>query len=71
MKVTMKPIVIGALGTIPKGMVKGLDDFGMRTSVNHPDNIIIKIVKNTEKGPESWGSLLSPNPLRKTLKGIK
>ena len=26
MAVTMIPIVIGALGTIPKGLIKGLDD---------------------------------------------
>ncbi len=26
MKVTIVPIVIGALGTIPKGLLKGLED---------------------------------------------
>ena len=26
MKVTVMPIVIGALGTIPKGLAKGLED---------------------------------------------
>ncbi len=26
MKVTIIPIVIGALGTVPKGLLKGLDD---------------------------------------------
>ena len=30
MKVTVKPIVIGALGTIPEGLVKGLEDLEIR-----------------------------------------
>ena len=50
------PVVIGALGTIPKGLVKGLDDLEIRTSTDHPDESIIKISQNTEKNP---GDLLS------------
>ena len=30
MKVTLIPIAIGALGKIPKGLVKGLEDLEMR-----------------------------------------
>ena len=30
MKVTVIPIVISALGTIPKGWIKGLDDLEIR-----------------------------------------
>ena len=30
MKGMVKPIVIGALGTIPKGLVKGLEDLKIR-----------------------------------------
>ena len=30
MKVTFKPIVIGALGTVAKILIKGLDDFEIR-----------------------------------------
>ena len=33
MKVTMIPIVIGALGTIPKGLIKGLEDLEIRGQV--------------------------------------
>ena len=33
MKVTLIPIVIGALGTIPKGLVKRLEDFEIRGQV--------------------------------------
>ena len=33
MKVTVTPIVIGALGTIPKGFIHGLEDLEMRGRV--------------------------------------
>ena len=33
MKVTVIPIVIGALGTIPKGLVKGLEDIEIKEQV--------------------------------------
>ena len=33
MKESVIPIVIGTLGTIPKGLVKGLDDFEIRRQV--------------------------------------
>ena len=48
MKVVVIPIVVGALGTIPKGLVKKLEDLEIRqvetTSIN-------KIDQNTEKSP--------------------
>ena len=46
MKVTVIPIYIYALGTIPKGLVND-----WRTSRDHPDNRIIKINQNTKKSP--------------------
>ena len=33
MKMTVIPIVVGTLGTIPKGLVKGLEDLQIRTQV--------------------------------------
>ena len=37
MKVTMIPVVIGALGTIPKRLLKELEDFlNEKTSGDHP-----------------------------------
>ena len=33
MKVTVMPIVIGALGTIPKGLIEGLEDLEARGQV--------------------------------------
>ena len=33
MKMMVMPIVIGALGTVPKGLVQGLEDFEIRGRV--------------------------------------
>ena len=33
MKMTVIPIVIGALGTIPEGLIKGLEDLEIRGQV--------------------------------------
>ena len=46
-KVTVIPFIIGALGTIPKGLVKGLEDLEIRKQ----EESIIKISQNTEKRP--------------------
>ena len=53
MKVTVIPVVIGALGTIPKetGRLRN-----QRTIANNPNNSKIQIEQNTEKSP---GDLLS------------
>ena len=48
MKVTMIPVEIGALVTITKGLVKGLEDLE-RTGRDHPDFCIITIDQYTEK----------------------
>ena len=46
-KVTVIPIVIGALSTVTKSLLKGLGN--KRTSGDHPDNSIVEIGQNTEK----------------------
>ena len=52
MKVTVIPIVVGALGTVPKGIGKGTGGLGnKRISRDHPNYIIIKIGLNTGKSP--------------------
>ena len=51
MKVTIVPIVIGAFGTVTKGL-KGTGGFGgWRTSGDHPDYSIIEIGQYTGKSP--------------------
>ena len=46
MKVTVIPVVIGALGTIPKRLVKGLEDLGVRGQVETKG--FFKISQNTK-----------------------
>ena len=47
MKVTIIPIVIGAFGTVTKGLLNGLEDL----EVGHPNDSIIENGQNTEKSP--------------------
>ena len=52
MKVTIVSIVIGAFGTVTKGLLKGLGGHeSWRTSGDHPNNRIIEDGQNTEKSP--------------------
>ena len=55
MKVMVIPIVFGALGTIPKGLLKGLKN--LTNNEDHPNYSIIKIGQNTGKSPEDLGRL--------------
>ena len=48
MKVTIIPIVIGAFGTVTKGLLEGLEDLEMG---GHLNNSIIEDGQNTEKSP--------------------
>ena len=57
MKVTVIPIVVGALGAIPKGLIKGLEirlenKRTSRDTRDHQDYSIIKISQNTKHNPE-------------------
>ena len=52
MKMTVIPILISALSTVPKGLVKGLENLEKNwISGDHPNYNIIKIGQNTEKSP--------------------
>ena len=52
MKVTVIPIVIGALGTVTKGLVQGLADLEIRGMGGDPPNYsIVEISQNTKKSP--------------------
>ena len=65
MRVTVMPIVIGALGTVPKGLEKGTKRVGnRRTNRGHKDYNIVKSSQNTEKSP---GDLRKP-AVTQTLK---
>ena len=68
MKVTIIPIVIGAFGTVTKGLLKGLEDLEVgglvetiqTTALLKTARILIRIL-------ETWGDLLSLNLQRKTI----
>ena len=62
MKVMIIPIVIGALGTVTKGLVRGLVNNG--TSGDHPNYYTIEIGQNTEKSPGELRRLVTQTPLR-------
>ena len=48
MKVTVIPIIIGALGTFPKDLVRGARNVeNQRTSKDHPNYSIAEIVQNS------------------------
>ena len=52
MKMTSIPIVIGAFGTVTKGLLKGLEDLKIRGCVeDHPNYNVIENGQNTEKSP--------------------
>ena len=58
MKVMIIPIVIGAFGTVTKGLLKGLEDLevGGRVKTN-PNYSIIENGWNTEKNPGDFRKL--------------
>ena len=68
MKVTIVPIVIGAFGTITKGLLKSLEDLEVggrvetiqMTALLRTARILIRVL-------ETWGDLLSLKLLRKTI----
>ena len=65
MKVGVIPIVIGALGTIPKDLVNGLENKNQRTSGDYSNYRIIKIGQNTEESPEDLMRLaVTQTPVR-------
>ena len=68
MKVTIVPIVIGALGTITKGLLKGLEDLevGRRVETIQTTSLLwtARILRRVL---ETWGYMLSLRPQWKTI----
>ena len=58
MKVTIIPIVIGAFGTVTKGLLKGLKDLEVGGRV---ETIQTTTLLKTARLLETWGDLLSLN----------
>ena len=60
MKVTIVPIVIGALGTITKGLLKGLGDLAVGGRVETiQTTAFLRTAKILRRVLETWGNLLS------------
>ena len=60
MKVTVIPVVVGVLGTIPKGLVKGLEDLEIRGQVETiQTTALLRLARILRRVLETWGNLLS------------
>ena len=69
MKVTIVPIVIGALGTVTKGLLKGLEDFEIGGGVeNIQTTELAKMAWILRRVLETWGDLLSLKLQWKTIR---
>ena len=60
MKVTIIPVVIGALSTVTKELVKGLEDLKIRGRVaTIQTTALLKLARILRRVLETWGDLLS------------
>ena len=66
MKVTVIQIVIGAIDTVTKWLIKGLEELEIRGRGDNSNNSIVVICQNTEKNPGDMRRLVSLKVLWKT-----
>ena len=60
MKITIVPIVIGALGTVTKGLLKGLEDLEIGEQVETiQTTALLRTARILRRVLETWGDLLS------------
>ena len=65
---TVIPIVIGALGTVTKGLVKRLEDLEIRRRVETiQTRALLRSARILRRVPETWGDLLSLKTQGKTI----
>ena len=68
MKVTIVPILIGAFGTITKGLLKGLEDLEVGGRVETiQTTALLRTARNLRRVLENWGYLLSLKLQWKTI----
>ena len=68
MKVTIVPIVIGALGTITKGLLQGLENFEIGGQVETiQTTALLRTARILRRVLETWGDLLSLKLQGKTI----
>ena len=68
MKVTIVPIVIGSLGTVTKGLLKGVEDleFGGRVETIQA-TALLRTARILRRVMETWGDLMSLKLQWKTI----
>ena len=68
MKVTIIPIVIGAFGTVTKGLLKDMEDLEVGEQVETiQTTALLKTARILRRVLECWGDLLSLNLQGKTI----
>ena len=68
MKVTIIPIVIGAFGTVTKGLLKGLEDLEVGDQVETTQTTaLLKTARILRRVLETWGDWLSLKLQWKTI----
>ena len=68
MNVTIVPIVIAALGTVTKGLLKGLEDYEVSGLVETiQTTALLRTARILKRVLETWGDLLSLKPQWKTI----
>ena len=68
MKITIVPIVIGALGTVTKGLLKGLGDLEVGGRVETiQTTALLRTARILRRVEETWGDLLSLKIQWKTI----
>ena len=69
MKVTIIPIMIGAFGTLTKGLIKGPQDMEIRGGmVTTQITVLLRMARILRVGLETWGDLLSLKFKWKTIR---
>ena len=68
MKVTIVPIVIGALGAVTKGLLKGLENLEVGGRVGTiQTTVLLRTARILRRVLETWGELLSLKLQWKTI----
>ena len=68
MKVTIVPILIGALGTVTKGLLKGREDLEVSGQVETiQTTALLRTARILRRVLETWGNLLSLKLQWKTI----
>ena len=66
MKITVIPIIVGALGTVPKGLEKGLKELELRERIETiQPTAALRSARILKRFLETWGDLLSLSLQRK------